>query len=115
MKYEDLVKVRIGINGDIENDITTDEDFFKEVKRTLNITWDDDDTNASIADYIKNGVALLQNDVQAYINFKTDILARKLLKTYCRYERNNSEEYFIENNLQDILKMEVRYGKAEVQ
>lgn len=115
MKYEDLVKIRFGIDGDIENDIATDEDFIEEVKRTLNITWTDDDTDASIIDYIKNGVALLQNDVHSYINFKTDILARKLLKTYCRYERNNSEEYFIENNLQDILKMEVRYGKAEVQ
>ena len=115
MKYEDLVKIRFGIDGDIENDIATDEDFIKEVKRTLNITWDDDETDASVTDYIKNGVALLQNDVQSYINFNTDILARKLLKTYCRYERNNSEEYFIDNNLQDILKLEVRYGKADVQ
>lgn len=114
MKYEDLINIKFGINGDIENDITIDEDFFKEVKRTLNITWNDDDTDLSVKDYIKNGVAVLQNDVGCYINFNTDILARKLLKTYCRYERNNSEEYFIENNLQDILKLEVKYGKENI-
>lgn len=97
-----------------DNEIINDADFNAEVKRTLNITWNDQDTNLSVKDYIKNGVALLQNDVGSYINFNTDILARKLLKTYCRYERNNSEEYFIENNLQEILKLEVKYGKAEV-
>lgn len=98
-----------------ENEIVQDEDFFKEVKRVLRITWNDEDTNSSIKDYIKNGVAVLQTDVKHYINFKKDILARKLLKTYCRYERNNSEEYFIENNLKDILKLEVAYGKTEIQ
>ena len=56
----------------------------------------------------------MQNDVTTKIDFKKDFLARKLLKTYCRYERNCSEEYFIENNLQDILKLEVIYGKAKV-
>ena len=114
MKYEDLVKIKFGINGDVENNIYDDENFFKEVKRALNITWDDDDTNASVKDYIKNGATVLQNDVGSYIDFTTDILARKLLKTYCRYERNNSEEDFIDNHLQDILKLEVKYGKENV-
>ena len=98
-----------------ENSIINDKDFIDEVKRTLNITWDDDETNASVTDYIRSGIAVLQNDVKSNIDFNTDMLARKLLKTYCRYERNNSEEYFIENNLQDILKLEVQYGKEDVQ
>ena len=97
-----------------ENGIINDKDFIDEVKRSLNITWNDDNTNSSVDDYIRNGVAVLENDVKANINFNNDILARKLLKTYCRYERNNSEEYFIENNLQDILKLEVQYGKENV-
>ena len=98
-----------------ENEIIYNEDFIDEVKRNLNITWNDENTNASVQDYIRNGVAVLENDVKSDINFNTDILARKLLKTYCRYERNNSEEYFIENNLQDVLKLEVQYGKEDVQ
>ena len=97
-----------------ENEIEKDEKFLKEVRRSLNITWEDEITNSNIKDYIKNGVAILQNDVKSVIDFDVDILARKLLKTYCRYERNNSEEYFIENNLQDILKLEVKYGKAQI-
>ncbi len=97
-----------------ENEIEKDKDFVKEVKNSLNITWDDEITNTNVTNYIKNGVAVLQNDVKSKIDFTTDILARKLLKTYCRYERNNSEEYFIANNLQDLLKLEVSYGKTEV-
>ena len=55
---------------------------------------------------------MLQNDVGTSINFDEDLQARGLLKTYVRYVWNNSEEYFIENNLQNLLKLEVKYGKS---
>lgn len=89
--------------------------LFEEVKDILDITWEDDFTDRKVKRYIEEGKQLLQNDAGAEIDFEKDLECRKLLKTYCRYARNNSEEYFIENNLQDILKMEVRYGKNQVQ
>ena len=54
---------------------------------------------------------MLQNDFGTSIDFDEDLQARGLLKTYVRYVWNNSEEYFIENNLQNLLKLEVKYGK----
>ena len=94
-----------------DNVIKEDNEFLQEVKRHLNITWNDDETDNKIKDYIKQGVEVLQSDVKTSIDFENDDIARGLLKTFCRYAWNNSEEYFIENNIHYILKLEVRYGK----
>ena len=94
-----------------DNVIKEDNEFLQEVKRHLNITWNDDETDNKIKDYIKQGVEVLQSDVKTSIDFENDDVARGLLKTFCRYAWNNSEEYFIENNIHYILKLEVRYGK----
>lgn len=93
------------------NEIKEDEEFLEEVKSTLNITWKDDETDNKVRGYIKQGVEVLQDDVKASIDFYKDEIARGLLKTFCRYAWNNSEEYFIENNIHYILKLEVKYGK----
>lgn len=105
MTYKEILKMKLGDKTKV------DEAFFKEVKRHLQVTWDDEDTNLTIADYIKDGVEVLQNDVGASIDFDEDRNARKLLRTYVRYAWNKSEEFFIQNNLEDILKLEVEYGK----
>ena len=105
MTYKEILELKL------RDKTKVDEEFFKEVKRHLQVTWDDDDTNLTIADYIKDGVEVLQDDVGTLINFDTDDFARGLLRTYVRYAWNKSEEYFIENNLERILKLEVKYGK----
>ena len=86
----------------------------EEIKQALNITWSDDITNANVKNYISEGIEFLQNDVKNSIDFTKDFEAKKLLKTYCRYARNNSEEYFVDNNLSEILKLEVKYAKDEL-
>lgn len=87
------------------------EKLFEEIKGRSNITWSDELTDKNVKDYIKEGIEFLQNDVKNSIDFTKDIEAKKLLKTYCRYARNNSEEYFVDNNLSEILKLEVKYAK----
>lgn len=96
----------------LDNKIKEDDEFLEEVKNDLNITWKDDETDNKVRGYIKQGVEVLQDDVKASIDFYDDNIARGLLKTFCRYAWNNSEEYFIENNLNYILKLEVKYGKS---
>lgn len=96
----------------IEEQVTN---LFEEIKRSLNITWSDEITDENVKNYIKDGIEFLQNDVKNSIDFTKDTEAKKLLKTYCRYARNNSEEYFVDNNLSEILKLEVRYAKDELQ
>lgn len=96
----------------LDNEIKEDNEFLEEVKNNLNITWKDDETDNKVRGYIKQGVEVLQDDVKTSIDFYDDNIARGLLKTFCRYAWNNSEEYFIENNLHYILKLEVKYGKS---
>lgn len=96
-------------------DTTVSDNFLDEVRKDLQITWDDDDTNEILIQYIKDGMEVLQNDVDPsytkVINFDIDNEARGLLRTYVRYTWNKSEEFFISNNLERILKLEVKYGK----
>ena len=92
-------------------DVKISADFLEEVRRDLQITWEDDDTDINLANYIKDGSEVLENDVGTSIDFDEDEEARGLLRTYVRYAYNKSEEFFIENNLSRILKLEVKYGK----
>ncbi len=85
--------------------------FLELVKRDLQITWTDKETEKILIDYIEDGMEVLQNDVGTSINFSDDKLAKGLLRTYVRYAWNKCEEYFISNNLERILKLEVKYGK----
>ena len=94
-----------------ENNFKNDEELFKDAKSECNITWQDEDTDKKIRNAINQGIDVLQNDVGTSIDFDEDLQASGLLKTYVRYVWNNSEEYFIENNLQNLLKLEVKYGK----
>ncbi len=96
-------------------DTTVSNNFLDEIRKDLQITWDDNDTNEILMQYIKDGMEVIQNDVDPshtkVINFDIDNEARGLLRTYVRYAWNKSEEFFIANNLERILKLEVKYGK----
>lgn len=96
-------------------DTTVSNNFLDEIRKDLQITWDDNDTNEILMQYIKDGMEVLQNDVDPsytkIIDFDIDNEARGLLRTYTRYAWNKSEEFFISNNLERILKLEVKYGK----
>lgn len=105
MTYKEILKMQLGDKTKV------DVEFLKEVERDLQITWEDDDTAKVLSSYIKTGVEVLQNDVGTSIDFDEDKIARGLLRTYVRYAWNKSEEFFIENNLEMLLKLEVKYGK----
>lgn len=98
MTHEDIIKIQI-------------VELLDEIKGDLQITWNDDNTETNLTNYIEDGIEVLENDVGASIDFEEDKMARGLLKTYVRYAWNKSEEFFIENNLERILKLEIKYGK----
>ena len=98
MTHEDIIKIQI-------------VELLDEIKGDLQITWDDDNTEINLTNYIEDGIEVLENDVGTSIDFEEDKMARGLLKTYVRYAWNKSEEFFIENNLERILKLEIKYGK----
>lgn len=88
--------------------------YFEEIKRHLAITWDDEDTNLTIRDYIIDGQNHLMSLCGDFdIDFNTDIDAKKLLKEYCRYARNFSIEAFNHNFADDILRLQLKYAVGD--
>lgn len=88
--------------------------YFEEIKRHLAITWDDEDTNLTIRDYIIDGQNHLMGLCGDFsIDFNTDIDAKKLLKEYCRYARNFSIEAFNHNFADDILRLQLKYAVGD--
>ena len=85
--------------------------YFDEIKRHLAITWDDEDTDSTILDYIADGKNHLMNLCGDFsINFNTDVEAKKLLKEYCRYARNYSIEAFNHNFSDDIMRFQLHHA-----
>lgn len=84
--------------------------MLEEVKKYLAITWDDEITNSQIQNSIDEGIAYLQNIVGSPIIFSSDLIAKALLKDYCRYVRNYSLELF-ENNFKDrLIGLQLKYA-----
>ncbi len=104
MTYEEVKELNL-------SEATSSTEFLDKIKRELQITWEDEDTEKTLKEYINEGIEVLQNDIGTSINFNEDKLASGLLSTYVRYAWNKSEEFFIENNIERILKLEVKYGK----
>ena len=92
----------------VETDVLLDE-----VKRHLAITWDDDDTNQTIQDYIKDAKTFLNENSGEEIDYTKDLDAKRLLKEYCRYARNYSIESFTNNFLSDIVRLQIKYATSE--
>lgn len=85
--------------------------LFDEVKRYLSITWNDEYTDQTISDFIEDGKNHLINlSGDSSIDFFTDKEAKKMLKDYCRYARNNSVEYFNANFADDILRFQINHA-----
>lgn len=82
------------------------------VKDYLKITWNDEDSN--IQSIIDRGKAHLNSLVGAELDFLTEGLPRSLLFDYCRYVYNNASEYFEENFQQEILRLQLMTGVAEM-
>ena len=93
--------------------VQKEESLLDEVKRHLAITWDDDDTNKTIQDYIKDAKTFLNENAGEEIDYIQDNDARRLLKEYCRYARNYSIESFTNNFLSDIVRLQIKYATSE--
>jgi len=84
--------------------------MLEEVKKYLAITWNDEITNFQVQNSIDEGKAYLENIVGSPILFNSDLVAKSLLKDYCRYVRNYSLELF-ENNFKDrLISLQLKYA-----
>ena len=83
----------------------------KEVKDYLHITWTEEDE--SIRTLISEAQQYLSEKTGTEIDFEKDLVAKGLLKDYCRYVRNFSKEYFEKNFLNELQNLQFIYAINE--
>ena len=92
--------------------------LFEQVKRKLNITWNDDDTNARIEDIISSAIPIMKDKLgiaDPDFDFAIEGRENSLFKNYCLYEYNHCANEFDDNYANDVAqvraKHEVKYYK----
>lgn len=73
-----------------------------DVKNYLNITWDDEATNAKISGLIASAAAYLDSKLGGQPNYEADGMPRTLLMEYVRYARDSALDVF-ESNYQALI------------
>lgn len=82
------------------------------VRRKLNITWNDTDTDARITQIIEDGKSEIIDKVgitDSEFDFSKPSQERKLLLAYCFYEWNHALDEFQVNYAEDILQARERW------
>lgn len=76
--------------------------LLSDVKNWLDITWDDEATDAKMSGLIASGMAYLDGKLGEEGDYTVDGLPRTLLLEYCRYGRDSALDVF-ENNYRPLL------------
>lgn len=73
------------------------QEFLARVKRNLTITWDEEDTNNSLIDYIDSSYTYLNGLAGCKLSFEASSQEAELLCERVRYSYNNALDDFEEN------------------
>lgn len=86
------------------------------VKRKLDITWSDADTDARVADIIDAAEPTMRHKLglPEGFDFTAAGQERSLLLSYCLYEWNQAAQDFDSNYLNDILQVRQKWAVAGV-
>ncbi|MBU9728273.1 hypothetical protein [Diplocloster modestus] len=85
-----------------------DEQLIQDILNELDITHTDQKLNKKMQDIINRGEGYLQRKYGGKLDYKTDMQARELLFSYCRYARSNAIEEFEKDFLSDITELSIR-------
>lgn len=83
-----------------------------QVRRKLNITWNDDDTDARVNDIIASAIPILRHKLgitDEEFNFAAAGQENALLLSYCLYEWNNAVNEFDNNYANEIMQIRAKY------
>ena len=83
----------------------SNETLLAQVKRKLNITWEDDDTTARVEEIMESAIPDLKHKlgiVEDDFDFSQPGTERNLFLSYCLYEWNHSLPEF-DNNYSNII------------
>lgn len=78
------------------------EGLLSDVKNYLNITWDDEATDAKVSGLIASGMVYLNLKYGEEADYTADGMPRTLLMEYVRYARDSALDVF-ETNYQSLL------------
>lgn len=95
----------------------TDEQVFeltKKIKRKLNITWVDPDTDARVSDVMNNAIVMVRRKIGIPDSVDFDFTApgqeQNLLLAWCLYEWNHATDEFDANYSNDLLQMRQKWA-----
>lgn len=92
------------------------EALFNQVKRKLNITWDDDDTTSRLNDIINSAVPDLLHKLgitDENFDFSVDGAENTLFLAYCLYEWNHTLNEFEDNYSKMIAQVRAKREVAQ--
>lgn len=78
----------------------------KELKRILNINWEDEETDLKLQEIIERGKSKINTLLGVDVNYELNQEAKSLLLNFARYDFNNASEYFEENFQKEILRLQ---------
>lgn len=84
-----------------------------DVKNYLNITWDDEATDAKISGLIASGATYLDGKIGESADYTADGLPRTMLMEYVRYARDSALDVFENNYLAMLLAMQNQKAVAD--
>lgn len=85
--------------------------LIEQVKRKLNITWDDEDTNSRVSDILDSAQVTMRYKLGLSDDFDFEVKGQEnnLLLAYCLYEWNHAAHEFDANYLNDILQVRQKH------
>ena len=92
------------------------ETLYEQVKRKLNITWDDDETTARLNDIIGSAIPDLIHKLgitDKDFDFSVDGAENTLFLAYCLYEWNHALNEFEDNYSKMIAQVRARHEVAQ--
>ena len=92
------------------------ETLLQQVKRKLNITWSDSDTDNRVLDIIETAKTVMLHKIgitDKAFDFSKSGIENVLFLAYCLYLYNHSENEFEDNYLADILQARAIYEVAD--
>ena len=91
----------------------TNEALFEQVKRKLNVTWEDDETTDRINEIIASAIPTLKHKLGIYeanFDFSAAGTENMLFKNYCLYEWNHCTNEFDDNYANDIAQVQAQWA-----
>lgn len=88
------------------------EKLTAQVKRKLNITWSDEDTNARVEDIIQSAIPTLLHKLgiaDPDFDFSEPGMENNLFKAYCLYDWNHALNEFDDNYSNDIAQVQAKH------